>query len=98
MNLREENTLMPRITKCLVCGKVCLGEQHLMRHQIESHSIEEEIREVRDPVEVREDEEIEDEEVREDEEIEDEPEEARNAEEASVRVGRWKQFRRDLIQ
>lgn len=39
MNLTEKDNRTQRITKCKDCGKVCLGEQHLMRHQIGSHSL-----------------------------------------------------------
>jgi hypothetical protein len=37
INLVEDDQTMDRITKCQECGKVCLGEQQLMRHNIETH-------------------------------------------------------------
>ena len=38
-NLTDKDDKTPRVTRCKDCGKVCLGEQHLMRHQIGSHSL-----------------------------------------------------------
>ena len=102
MNIREDNTRMPRITKCKDCGRVCLGEQHLMRHQIESHSIQErrgergQGEEVLDEPEMGEEqrEEVVDEFEPELEEREDE----RVVESEMGRGGRWRRFRKNLIE
>ena len=32
IDITEYDERTPRITKCLLCGKVCLGEQMLMKH------------------------------------------------------------------
>ena len=37
INLVEDDQTMDRITKCQECGKVCLGEQQLIRHNIDTH-------------------------------------------------------------
>ena len=37
INLDEPDHRVPRVSRCRDCGKVCLGEQSLMRHQIAAH-------------------------------------------------------------
>ena len=41
IDITEYDERTPRITKCLLCGKVCLGEQMLMKHLETMHSTEE---------------------------------------------------------
>ena len=38
IDMTEENERMQRITSCLMCGKVCLGEQNLQQHLNNEHS------------------------------------------------------------
>ena len=38
VNMTEEDERMQRITSCLMCGKVCLGEQNLQQHLNSEHS------------------------------------------------------------
>ena len=40
IDITEYDERTPRITKCLLCGKVCLGEQMLMKHLETMHSTE----------------------------------------------------------
>ena len=40
LDITEDDNRMPRITICVFCGKVCLGEQFLMAHLIAEHSAE----------------------------------------------------------